>query len=878
MKLFDIKGYTGPEGRRRLLGSILVLFLLASISGTLFGYLVTIDFPQVSKLEDYRPPVGTKIFSDVGELLYEFGGQKRVLVKSAMIPDILRQAIIATEDSRFHDHFGIDPRSIARAVLKDLIAMRFAQGASTITQQLARALFLKPDKTLWRKVQEAVLALQIEKAYTKEEILEFYLNQIYMGHGRYGVEAASRYYFGKRAAELNLAEASLLAGILQRPEALSPFRHPERALAKRKHVLNRMVKEGYLTHSQAEAIGEEPLVLGEHQEERNPAPHFVEMIRRYLVEEYGEEALYAEGMEVYTSLNLGMQEAANQAVKKGLLALDHRQGFRGPRKNVLEVKGTTLEEYWDDAWDGEIVPGKSFPGLVLATGPEGYPVRVGSYAGLLSADGAGWIPKNRFGEILKPGDLTRVRIEAVTPETDTVKLYLDQEPEVEGALVALDPATGEIKAMVGGYDFRRSQFNRAIQSKRQSGSAFKPIVYAAALEDGYRLTDTFLDHPTLFQDEGGIESYQPENYLRRYFGLTTFREALEESRNIVSVKLFSQIGFQRGVEMARRMGIQSSLRALPSLVLGSLEVTLQELTSAYGVFPNQGIHVEPHFIRYVVGGEGRIREEADPIVREVLRADIAYVMTHLLEGVVESGTGKNARILGIPMGGKTGTTDDLTDAWFIGFTPELVCGVWVGFDKKKTLGKNETGARAALPIWIDFFRKSLGPESPDHFHRPPNVVLVPIDRETGLRASLDTGCSDIILESFLKGTEPATYCSAQEHFRRTLPYFLQMFPVEKKNSIRISMEELLALLAEFPHDLYLVDSGRFLALQRKGEEDLLIPLDLTRKERQAVLARLATGSLEDSEPVGAFWDWADAGLPVGLDGRPVRVIKIDFGS
>ncbi|MBI4161331.1 MAG: PBP1A family penicillin-binding protein, partial [Acidobacteria bacterium] len=881
LRFLDALLHRFPPSRRALL-AVAGLFLLAILGGSLLAYLITIDSPQVSRLEDYRPPIGTRIYADNGEVVYEFAGEKRILIEADAIPETLRNAIIATEDARFYRHFGIDPRSILRAAVRDLISLRFAQGASTITQQLARNLFLRPDKTPWRKIQEAVLALQIEKAYTKEEILEFYCNQIYMGHGRYGLEAAARFYFGKGVAALAPPEAALLAGILQRPEALSPFRFPDRALAKRNHVLNRMAREGYLTREEAEGHGQAPLELAEPQAVENVAPYFVEMVRQYLESAYGEESVFGEGMEVYSTLNLELQAAANEAIRAGLLALDKRQGWRGPLRNLRDgengLPAEGLAAYRDPAWEEGIPPGATLPGVITRVEGGGAEVRIGEYRSRIGPEAIEWTGAARPADLFRAGDVALFRVEAVDAPGGSVRLALEQEPEVEGALVALDPASGEIRAMVGGYDFRRSQFNRAVQSLRQSGSAFKPILYAAALANGFRPSDTFLDEPTVFRRGADAPPYQPENYVREYAGQTTVRGALEESRNIVSVKLLSRIGIDAAVEMARRMGIRSPIEPVPSLALGASEVTLLELTSAYGIFPNLGIRVEPHFLRYVVGGDGQLREEAQPEVREALRADLAYVMTHMLRGVIESGTGKNARVLDAPLAGKTGTTDDLADGWFIGYSPSLVVGVWIGYDVKRSLGESETGARAALPIWIQFFRQVIAAAPPEPFQRPANVVLVPIDRATGLRASIDTGCKEVFLEAFVRGTEPGAYCSAEEHFRLTLPYFLQGYSVGRRNELMIPAGDLLPLLARFPHDLGIADSARTLTVRRDGRPELLVPLPLTRQERESVLASLAARTIAATEPEAGFWTWAAGEDPVGVDGRPANLLDFPSGS
>ncbi|MGD8374962.1 MAG: PBP1A family penicillin-binding protein [Acidobacteriota bacterium] len=777
-----------PARRWRLkLAVAAVTLLSAAAAGVATGYFLRLDLPSVRQLEDYQPPLITRLYDDRDQLLHQFAEERRILIPvSGLSPD-LRNAILAAEDPRFYRHVGIDPRAVVRAAFKDLITLSKTEGASTITQQLARTLFLGREKAWRRKIQEALLALEIERVYTKEEILEFYINQIYLGHGRYGFEAASRYYFGRPAAELDLAQAALLAGLPQRPEGLSPFRNPEAAVRRRNHVLGRMVAEGFLDPATAEAARQEDVVLAEQHAQESAAPYFVEEVRRQLEERYGQAALYQEGLEVRTTLDSEMQDAANRAVAQGLHDLDKRIGWRGPTTNVID-DGQDPETVELPDWEEVPAAGARLPAIVIATTAGEATVRVGAQQATLQRAEVEWTGETDPARLLRRGDQVQVQVLEVTPER--LVATLDQEPEIEGALLAIEPASGEVKAMVGGYDFGRSQFNRAIQAQRQAGSAFKPFVYAAALYEGLTPADVLFDEPTLMLEPRTEEVYQPNNYELEYYGIVTLRDALERSVNIASVRLLNAIGYDPVIQIASRLGISSPLRPYPSLALGAAEVNLLEITSAYGTFTNQGVRVEPHLLRMVSERDGKVREVARPAATEALRPDIAYLMVSMLEGVVERGTGKLARVLGRPMGGKTGTTDDYTDAWFVGFTPELAVGVWVGYDKKRSLGKRESGARAALPIWVQFMQEVLAGHPAAPFPAPSNVVRVPIDRRTGLRAGLDTGCHDVILEVFLEGTEPSRTCSPEEHFRMTLPYYLQRYPLDGHRRLVLTPRDL----------------------------------------------------------------------------------------
>jgi penicillin-binding protein 1A len=885
--------------------------LLAIIAGSSLGYVLTTDIPEVQHLQDWRPAVMTTLYSADGEILHQFGAEKRIIVALDQISETFLNALIATEDAHFYSHVGIDPVGIARAIITDIIRLKKAQGGSTITQQLARSLYLKPEKTIRRKLQEMLLALQIEKTFTKDEILNFYCNQVYMGHGRYGVEAASRYYFGKPASEMILAESALVAGLVQRPEAYTPFRAPERAMSRRRHVLRRMMSEGMISVEQQKEAADEDVVVSRQPEEDNVALYFIEEVRRYLQAKYGEEALYQGGLEVYTTLDPLAQRAAHDAVFEGLRALDKRQGFRPLEENVLEnVAAETdgddaqeeqaaagidgkesvdegavpqddpLETFTHPSWRRRPVVGKLRHGLLTEVSRSAGKVKLGEYSAEIDPGAIDWTKEKSLNKVFEVGDVAPFLIEAIDEAEKTMKVKLDQIPLAEGALIAIDPGTGEIRALIGGYDFNRSQFNRAVQSYRQAGSAFKPFVYVAALDAGYSLGSVIFDEPTVFLDPATGDHFQPNNFTRRYYGGTTLRRAMEKSRNIVSVKLLNQVGYGRTIDLARRLGISSPLQPYPSLALGTMEVSLIDLTTAYSVFPNQGVRVEPHFIRYVSDWEGTILEEAKPKITEALPADVAYLTTYVLEGVTASGTGAAAaRVLKRTIAGKTGTTDDLADAWFVGFSPTLVSGVWVGFDQKKSLGPRETGARAALPIWIDFMKGAHVGIPPDRFTRPAGIVYVPIDRDTGLRATVESSCPTPILEAFIEGTEPTTPCSEMEHVRHGLPYFLQSFEVNRHLELRIEPEVIVRLIQEGVGDVELMPNGRELLLRGRGDEPTrTVRLDLSRRERrdlfdllmEAEFAAYDEFMLDDPIPEN------DGTEPVGVDGRPATIVPIRY--
>lgn len=646
------------------LASVFILGILGVAASAFWVFTVLPgSLPSVTELETFQPIQGSRLYDDNDELIAEFQVERRSFVPLAQIPPALKDAIIAVEDSRFYSHYGVDPIGIARAIYQNFRRGRIVEGGSTITQQLAKVLFLTPDKSLNRKLKEAFLALELERRYSKDRILEMYLNQIYFGQRAYGVEAAARTYFGKSAAELTLPEATLLAGLPKAPTSYSPFNHPAIARQRRSHVLNRMAEVGTITPAQARQAMVTELGLIPPEKRRTAGQYFIEYVRGLLAEQYGEGMVYKGGLNVYTTLSSRMQRLAERSLRKGLKALEARVGAA------------------QDESQGD--PDLEHP---------------------------------------------------------------------EGALITIEPETGYIKAMVGGYDFSRSEFNRAVHAKRQPGSAFKPFVYIAALESGLTPATLIEDSPVSYPDGADGKPWEPENYKKTFRGLITLEEGIEHSVNVLTVKLQEQVGIERTVGVARRLGIRSPLNRDLTMALGSSELSLLELTSAYGALANQGRWVRPTPIRYITDAQGGLLDESIPQGKPALSPEVAYLITHMLQGAVQRGTGVGAKVLGRAVAGKTGTTNDYSNAWFIGFTPELVTGVWVGHDKPQSLGENESGARAALPIWVSYMGRVLLRTSAEEFRPPEGVVLVPIDLDPG------STCRRPVIMAFIRGTEPPTPC------------------------------------------------------------------------------------------------------------------------
>ncbi len=753
---------------------LLVPALLVASLGILAGWGLSrlIRVPRVDELATYRPDIVTEVRGSDGSVVARFAIERRFLVERRQIPDVMVRAVLAAEDARFFEHGGIDLIRIGGAALKDLATRRLAQGASTLTQQLARSVFLSPEKSFARKINEIFLTVEIEKRYSKDQILTMYLNEIYFGHGNYGVEAASTWYFGHPAKDLTLPEAALLAGLIQRPEAYSPIRNPAAARTRRDLVLRRMQEERYIdgeTRAKAVAL---PVLLASAARESNVGPYFCEEVRQYLEKTYGEKGLYRHGLRVDSTLEPRVQRWAEEALRWGLRRQERRFSFRKPRNLVDE--GIDPEKYRDPEWTAlkESRTPDAVPAVVLSAGKGGVEVRVGEKRLSVAPAALRYIRSETPGKGLRRGDL--VLLEAVEGDDGKVETIVWQEPHVEGAVVVLENGTGAVRALVGGYDFSRSKFDRAVQALRQVGSAFKPFVYLTALEAGFTPADTVLDAPISITIDPKRPPWQPQNYYRRYNGIVTYQYALEQSINVPAVRVDLLVGTRKVIEVARRLGVRQNLLAYPSLALGSFEVTPMEMTAAYSAFSSQGMLFAPRLVDRVRDADGVLLEESFPEAKEAIAPGPAYVLLNMLRGVAERGTAGSSVKLKLPIAGKTGTTNDYTDAWFVGSTPRHTIGVWVGHDAKKTLGPKSTGAETALPIWLRIARKMKEAglvKEKDDWDVPQGVVFVPVDERTGYRAT--PSCSKVVLMAFVNGTQPTDTCGDRPHAVSTLPHYLQ---------------------------------------------------------------------------------------------------------
>ena len=750
------------------------LFIFVITLGVLSGgYLaLTIGVPHIDQIKGYIPVDGTTVYADDDTVIGEFRIEKGEYVKFSDIPENLIRAIVAVEDSRFWMHQGIDYIAIVRALVQDIYAGRIKQGASTITQQLAKVVFLSPERTITRKLKEATLALRLEQSLTKEEIIEIYLNKIYFGHGAYGVEMAARAYFGKPVSDVSLAEAALICGLVKAPSRYSPYVNLDKAKQRQYIVLKRMEDEGYITAEQAAEAYEKPLYLSSAKYKKYTPDYFLEYVRKYLEDEYGVEMTYKGGMKVYTTLNRNMQIAAVNSLKNGLMNLDKRQGFRGPlRHKEIDLK----DELKGKGLFKKVImkKGELLTATVLKVSDTEALVKTRDIVGKLFVKDAKWAGKvvdakgnliKRYKDlkltsILKKGDIINVRVKKVSGKEPVFKL--EQEPLVQGAVVAIEPSTGYIRAIVGGYDFGKSEFNRAVSARRQAGSAFKPVIFAAAMDRGFTPASIIVDEPLKYESEQ-FGDWEPENYDEKYHGATRLREALAHSMNIMTVKLLGEVGVERAIKFAGKLGITGAFPHNLTLALGSLSITPLEITSAYSVFAQNGIRREPIAIKYIIDREGNVIENNQPKGVRTVDPRTAFLTTSMLEEVVKSGTGWRAKALKRPVAGKTGTTNDYKDAWFIGFTPELVSSVWVGFDNMRTLGKEETGSKAAAPIWVSFMKKALSEISPFDaksgekrpFQVPDGIVTAVIDPATGFLATNET---EKMVEFFKEGTVPTEY-------------------------------------------------------------------------------------------------------------------------
>ncbi len=772
-------------------GTIFFIVGVAAVAGLLWHY--SKDLPDYSQLQDYEPPVMTRVHAADGSLLAEYANQRRLYLPIQAIPKLVTNAFIAAEDKNFYQHPGIDIYGIARAGLlyvENYGSSRRPQGASTITQQVAKNFLLTNEVSFERKIKEALLALRIERTYSKEKILELYLNEIYLGFGAYGVAAASLLYFDKSVHELTIAEAAYLAALPKGPNNYNPFRRRDEAIARRNYVIDRMAEDGYITATEADKARKEPLNVTTRPTGAHifAAEYFTEEVRRYLYDNYGEKKLYEGGLSVRTTLDPKIQQMARQAMINGLVNFDEGQGYRGPVAKIdtsgdwgiklADVKSLSDIDPWhmavvldvtNDAARIGLEPGRDPGGNVLKARDTGNITLDGvKWARPASANGPTGKPIAAVSQVLAVGDVVYVE-----PTGDQGKYRLRQVPEISGAMVVMDPRTGRVLAMVGGFSFDQSQFNRATQALRQPGSSFKPIVYAAALDNGYTPSTIVMDAPIEIDMGQGGGIWRPENYGGKFFGPSTLRFGLEQSRNVMTVRLAQDIGMPLIAEYAKRFGVYDELPPYLSYALGAGETTVLRMVTAYSMFDNGGRRVIPTLIDRIQDRYGHTIYKHD--TRECLGCDAAkwddqpeptlvdrreqvidpmtaYQITSLMEGVVQRGTATVVREVGKPIAGKTGTTNDEKDVWFIGFSPDIVCGVYMGYDKPRHIGRLATGGHLAAPIVKDFLKLALVDKPPIPFRVPPGIKLIRVNAKTGMRAG--PGDTNVILEAFKPGTAP----------------------------------------------------------------------------------------------------------------------------
>ena len=771
-----------------LIYTFILSFFLLILSGVSLFFYYSYQLPDYQSLKEQRFNASSIVYSEEDEVVGKFLPENRIPIPYERIPKLLIHAFVSAEDAEFFQHKGVDYKGIGRALLKNLMAGRIVQGGSTITQQVTKTFFLTPQRSLLRKLKEVAYAFGLEHNLTKEEILSLYLNNIYLGNGAYGIEAAAESYFNKRIEQLHLAEMAMMAGLVKAPSRYSPINNFSRAKNRQAYVLGRMADLGFITQDQKDRALRTPIKLQTRESAYfSKAPYFTEFIRHQLERKYGKERLYQEGLRIYTTLDLSFQRTAQRAVVAGLRDLDKRQGFRGPIRILSpdEVKALSKKK----ASFSPLTPHEIREAVILSKddAKKSYVIWVEDRKGTLPYSEMKWAlhvkASSNFkpgkvkdpSELLRPGDLVQVRIKEGGKKDQPPVAALEQDPQVQGALLCIDPKTGYVKAMVGGRDFSESQFNRAVNSKRQAGSAFKPLIYAAAIEKGYTPSTVLLDSPVEYSDNDGGSYWAPKNYDKDYMGPITFRNALAHSRNVVTVKILEDIGIGYALKFTKRLGIESPVKRNLSIALGTSDVSMLEIVSAFATFASGGNRVKPIFIRKIATMSGEVIEENDtyveieekeekeveegprqpvspPLKERILSPQNAFLMTHLMEGVVQHGTGQRAKVLGRPIAGKTGTSSDYADAWFIGYTPSLLTAVWVGFDDKTSLGKNETGARAALPIWISFMESALREGPSERFDVPEGITLMKVDLETGLPPTGDT--KEVILEAFADGNSP----------------------------------------------------------------------------------------------------------------------------
>ena len=801
----------------------LISILIGMLIGVGFAFFILIKgetFDDLKTLKEHSPKLFTRVYDRNGKLIDIISSEQRIILEYEDIPENFVYALVATEDKDFFEHIGVSPMGIISAV-KDRLLKSQVRGASTLTQQLVKNITKDKRHSFYRKFKEQLLAVQVEILFTKEEIFAMYANEIALGNNQFGIEAAARYYFGKPVGALSLEECATLAGIPQAPSRFNPYRNEKACKDRRKHVLNRMLDQGYISIEEQAVAGEANLKLVDHRNRQDAGGGgwFVDKIRGYLFDKYGEETVRSSRWDVYTTLDLEWQRKAESAMIEGLQKVDKRQGYRPEDALSIftgENKGKTelLQSYFDPTWQRNFAPGVKIRGLITQVNDESIKVRIKDKEFTLTREEMSWVQMLPMQELFKVGDVPMLLVQETKPEENAkpdtkpdFKLIMDQEPLVEGGLYAIDNRTGAIRAMVGGYNYKKTKFNMAEQAKRQVGSAFKPILFGAAFENGYTLSDLIFDEPTVFVDpvffepdgEDGFKRkersnkyeravrlglvaapqvYEPHNYYQKYSGYITLRLALAQSKNIVAVKLLNSVGYDNVLEYVYRLGLgNDQLKPFPSMALGAFEMTLAEMTHAYSTFAMNGIRFDPLCVTLISDNKGRILEKNIEKGEQVISPENAYLVTSAMQSVINdpTGTGQKARALHMPLAGKTGTTDDYSDAWFIGYSPDVTLGVWVGHHTKKTIGKNATGSSAALPIWVDFMGSIKNELRTRHYTRPPNIVSLPVDRKTGKRITPDCECDpgSQINEDYIKGMESIEICEKHEQDKLNLPWFLQ---------------------------------------------------------------------------------------------------------
>ncbi|MHB8423204.1 MAG: penicillin-binding protein 1A [Leptospirales bacterium] len=771
--------------RRTSLWIALFLLSILLVAGGTAGYLflkrVIKGVPSVAFLKTFIPVTTSILYDRNGRVIGSFYREKREYLPLHKMPPLILHSVLAVEDAKFYRHGALAYGSIIRAAISDALAGYLREGASTITQQLARNIFLNHKKNLVRKLREAILSYRIEQVLTKDEILELYLNQIYFGEGAYGVQAAAKEYFGKDVRELTLPETALIAGLIRSPIEFSPYLHPQASKKRQLVVLKRMESVGFVTHDELKKAYAQNLVFRRRTSASNPNAYFLEYVRQRLEKIMTPDQLYGGGLRIFTTLDARIQEIALHSLRKGLRTIDRRKGFRGPvrKLSIADLKKEIRQSHpMDPADRNPGILGRRVEGVVTRVSSEGVWFDWEGVPGFIPIARMLWAKKILDGPnfdrdvkvlepfspsmILHPGDVVMVHLTGFYRIENRYGWEggLDQVPLIQGCVVAINPQTGGVLAMVGGYSFRRSKFNRAYQAIRQPGSSFKMIDYGAALEHGYAPGRILEDEPLVFFDSIHKRIWRPKDYERRFLGPVPMRKALAESINLATIRMVRHIGVGSVIDFARRLGISTPLNHDLSLALGSSGVRPLELTSAYSVIANQGVRNHPHALTRVLNYQKTTVYEHVPTPQNVYDPANSYLLTSMLQSVIKDGTGKDALVLSKLLAGKTGTTNDFKDAWFIGFSPNIAVGVYVGMDDHRSMGRGEFGAKAALPVWIDIMRQVL-PLIPDvPFAIPDNVVEVRIDPKTGLRTPMNN--ADFVVEIYKKGKIPSMEVSQQK--------------------------------------------------------------------------------------------------------------------